>query len=435
MISLRDVVTGFGNRDPLAEVWRRSLRGGGGGSAEITGTLPLRYIGNGKPLTDYMIYGNTVQNGAPSPEAPVDVVGCGERTKNICKLGTTTTFRGVTFTVANDGTVAVSGRITSADESISARVSASIYGDGYYTFSGCPKGGSNDTHYVYMWDYTTGARCKRWDGTTPVYNETGLGQQVKIISGHEVGYSIRVKAGVTYENLVFKPMIRLRNTTADFEPYGYKIDITSAGQIVPVYLGQVETTRRIKKLVLTGGESWSRHTDTGTFVLAISGSDAAFLISGEVTCICTHYPAQNNTASYSQMADKKICMRANSSNAWIRDTDYSTSADFKSYLAAQYAAGTPVTVWYVLAEPVTGIVNEPLHKIGDYADTISFAQAGATIPTVSGANVLDMTSNVKPSEVYIKGKGIKPTGYGQLVDNNSVRILDKNDVRILVHGQ
>lgn len=46
-------------------------------------------------------------------------------------------------------------------------------------------------------------------------------------------------------------------------------------------------------------------------------------------------------------------------------------------------------------------------KIGDYADTISFAQSQVAIPTVNGANILDMTSPVKPSEVYIKGKGIK----------------------------
>ena len=196
---------------------------------------------------------------------------------------------------------------------------------------------------------------------------------------------------------------------SSYIPYGYKLPSTVNGTEYPIYLGQVPTKRRIKKLVLTGEENWSRHTDTGTFALVISGSDAAYLISGEVTCICTHYPAQNNTPSYSQMADKKICMRANSSNVWIRDTDYSTSADFKSYLAQQYAAGTPVTILYVLATPETAVVNEPLMKIDDYADTISFAQSGVTIPTVNGANVLDMTSPVKPSEVYIKGKGIKPT--------------------------
>ena len=74
-------------------------------------------------------------------------------------------------------------------------------------------------------------------------------------------------------------------------------------------------------------------------------------------------------------------------------------------------------------------------KIGDYADTVSAAQTGVTIPTVSGANVLDMTSPVKPSEMYIKGKGIKPTGYGQLTDVNGVNILDKDSRPIYVHGQ
>lgn len=78
--------------------------------------------------------------------------------------------------------------------------------------------------------------------------------------------------------------------------------------------------------------------------------------------------------------------------------------DFKSFLAAQYANGTPVTVWYVLATPETGIVNEPLMKIGEYADTISFAQAGVTIPTVAGANTLTINTTVQPSSMSITGK-------------------------------
>lgn len=32
--------------------------------------------------------------------------------------------------------------------------------------------------------------------------------------------------------------------------------------------------------------------------------------------------------------------------------NYETTADLKSWLAAQYAAGTPVTVYYPLAEPI-----------------------------------------------------------------------------------
>ena len=80
-----------------------------------------------------------------------------------------------------------------------------------------------------------------------------------------------------------------------------------------------------------------------------------------------------------------------------------TLADFKAYLAAQYTAGTPVTIWHILAEPETGIVNEPLHKIGDYADAISFAQAGVTIPTLPGNNTFSVDTTLQPSQVSITG--------------------------------
>lgn len=57
-------------------------------------------------------------------------------------------------------------------------------------------------------------------------------------------------------------------------------------------------------------------------------------------------------------------------------------------------AGTPtpenpiVPSGYVLAEPKTGIVNEPLMKIGDYADTIDSTQTTAQIPTSAGETTI-----------------------------------------------
>jgi hypothetical protein len=79
------------------------------------------------------------------------------------------------------------------------------------------------------------------------------------------------------------------------------------------------------------------------------------------------------------------------------------SAKFKQWLAAQYASGTPVTVWYVLATPETGIINEPLHKIGDYADTISYAQSGVEISTTKGFNTITTDTTVLPSNIEVKG--------------------------------
>lgn len=86
----------------------------------------------------------------------------------------------------------------------------------------------------------------------------------------------------------------------------------------------------------------------------------------------------------------------------VDKTIYATVADFKSYLAAQYANGTPVTVWYVLATEETAVVNEQLMRIGDYADTLSYRQSGVNVPTTDGLNIFDIDSTVKPSEVYLK---------------------------------
>lgn len=252
-------------------------------SREITGTLPLSFTSRGKPLTNYMIYGNTVQDGTPTPEAPADVLGCG------------------------------------------------------------------------VWDET---------------------QQ------------------------------------------SYKLPLTVNDTEYPIYLGQVPTTRRIKKLVLTGDDNFGRQN--------ISSADPSFARFSKIyqfgsitsaTAILyasTHFIGLKSFGTSSSTAENCFEMRFSNGTTTImivtNAATYATS--FNQWLSDQYAAGTPVTIWYALDEPETGNVNEPLMKIGNYADTISMAQAGVTISTVSGSNVLDMSSTVKPSEVYIKGKGIKPIGNG-----------------------
>ena len=121
---------------------------------------------------------------------------------------------------------------------------------------------------------------------------------------------------------------------------------------------------------------------------------------------CTHYQNISDGRPLANVPDNSIYTGGGTDGqiVFIKTTDYTTVADFKSYLASQYAAGTPVTVWYVLATDQTGIVNEPLMKIGEYADTLSMEQANVEIPTARGTNTLDVLTDVKPSEIYIKYK-------------------------------
>ena len=181
----------------------------------------------------------------------------------------------------------------------------------------------------------------------------------------------------------------------------FKIPISSANTTTPIYLGEVETTRTIKKLVLTGEEPWGKSGDGiyAYFGMRLGDSSTTF-----TTAVCTHYENVDVTKTSPAIG---FMLTASSRNLRIRTNDVEnvTLNDFTSYLARQYAAGTPVTVWYVLGTPETGIVNEPIRKIGDYADTLSMEQAGVQIPTNNGSTTVDVETTLKPSEVYIKYMG------------------------------
>lgn len=94
--------------------------------------------------------------------------------------------------------------------------------------------------------------------------------------------------------------------------------------------------------------------------------------------------------------------------AWM-----SSEEDYKEYTGLVpytfIGNGQPLISWMIKGNtvqsstptPTTDIVNEPLRKIGDYADSISDV---ISIPTVRGKNVFDVDTEVKPSEVYIKYK-------------------------------
>ena len=201
-------------------------------------------------------------------------------------------------------------------------------------------------------------------------------------------------------------MLNLGSTPLPYEPYGYKIPISSASSTTSIYLGEVQSTRRIKKLVLDGTENWTYEEAYSRFWINVADFTTVGLcltpfISNSFGSISDGRPiagVPNNTiysGSWGGVDTHKI---------FIKTTEYTSVADFKSYLAAQYAAGTPVTVWYVLATPETAVVNKPLMKIGDYADTLS----NVTIPVTAGGDTISVDTTVQPSEVTVNYKGWHP---------------------------
>ena len=158
----------------------------------------------------------------------------------------------------------------------------------------------------------------------------------------------------------------------------YKIPILSGQTTTPVYIGEVETTRNLKKVIITGEESFMRMNDEYTTTgISINGRNWQLALS--------------TTGGFLNSN--------NGSKLWILNSafpDYTTAESMQEYFAQQYASGNPVVVWYVLASPETGIVNEPLLKIGTYADSVT-----SSIPVTINSDSVDITTTLKPSAVAV----------------------------------
>lgn len=352
----------------------------------ITGTLPLSYKALGKPLSDYLISGNTVQDGAPTPDNPVDVVGCGERTGNLFD------------------------KVFASGYNISSNGNPTPYTDNSRCAILEPIDVSEQNTVTFS--YTTTASDNKkfiyslFNGNTLVIREAEKlsGTSIDVSLGDKLYLCVysnfaSVNTAETTKNI----MLNIGPTPLPYEPYGYKLSLTVNGTEYPIYLGEAQTTRQIKKLVLTGEEDWLQSVpEVRVYRINVPN----YLREMVNIPICTHYKGIAPAAGTGGLQDLETALLLSESGNnyyYIRDDRFNNANDFKSYLSTQYAAGTPVTVWYVLAEPETGIVNEPLMKIGDYADTVTMAQAGVTIPTAAGTNTLTVNTTVQPSEVSITG--------------------------------
>ena len=193
----------------------------------------------------------------------------------------------------------------------------------------------------------------------------------------------------------------------------YAIPITIAGQTQTVYLSEplrkigdfadkIEqdgtVTRRVKKLVLTWEEDWYIAVEeTHLFgVQELPEFDGNEFVPRAIA-ICDRYnynSVQSGIDAATANGDFALQHYVSpdgtiiKNNIFIKDSRFETESDLKTYLQQQYAAGTPVTVWYVLATAQTETVTVP------------------TLTPTKGSNTLTVGTTLAPSSVSITG-GIK----------------------------
>ena len=133
-------------------------------------------------------------------------------------------------------------------------------------------------------------------------------------------------------------------------------------------------TRNVGVKVFDGTEDW---TTTGTngsnnyrFSLSIDSNDNAG------SSLCTHI--DRIVRSSSTVQSDRPCIRFTTSGltlGWYDTDNTTTLAQFKQFLADQYAAGTPVILVYPLAEPTTEVVAGQSLQVQEGDNTLEITQA------------------------------------------------------------
>lgn len=241
---------------------------------------------------------------------------------------TTKTVNGVTFTDNGDGTITVNGTATANTTFILSRAVSADPGKKYHG-SGCPSGGSTSAFILFFHDGTDG------------YPDIGDGATFNL-RGTKLNISIRIYAGATLNNLVFRPMLNFGTTAESYEPYKQSVLSLPSPVENPAYNTlDFQTGKNVSQgitKVFDGTETWEGGANSGIYKYHTS-----------IPHNLTDGPCIANLSGINTIAavDGNYYIGGNF-NVWTSSID--TIDEWKAYLAAQYAAGDPLTVRYKTAE-------------------------------------------------------------------------------------
>lgn len=153
-------------------------------------------------------------------------------------------------------------------------------------------------------------------------------------------------------------------------------------------------TTRVGIKVLDGAENWRKHLEDVYFFDLQGAPGRHFFCSGYNTF----------DGPKSEMEDQ-TCSWSSDSNFYVCDRSVSSVEELKAKLAGLYSAENPVTVYYVLAEPViTDIeVGSNAQSINDFGtEELEYEGAMPEITTEYYNNLVDKLRNLPaPSEVAV----------------------------------
>lgn len=328
--------------------------------------------------------------GDPSPENVRPIVGwdsvnvtrCGKNLLDISNMQTITKG-GVTFQLENGG-IHVSGTATN---NVDSPIFKMFLPSGTYI--------NNMKKANFSWLQGSSFVVQRSDGTNYYYtasNPFTINEDEKPLYWYFI-----VENGVTVNEIVY-PQIELGSTTTAYEPY--------QGNTYTVQLGQTIYGGTLDAVTGEGQETWKFITLNGTeswYTWGINANNPA--VTGFYTYDIADYDDINAKGICSQFApgaevwggrnvgfgfattgESRYLMYCMPTSLLPDISAGNEVASFKAYLAAQYAAGTPVQICYKLAapEPFQATGSKPIPALPGtntiYTDAGNITVTGASDP-------------------------------------------------------
>lgn len=326
------------------------------------------------------IKGKTTQagSGTPSPTNIRELVPIGYQANLLQNTATSTTKSGVTFLVNSDRSITCTG---TAVDTIFLTINLKIQNviNKFVTISG------RSAAPIGVGLSLSEQSSSGWVRNIMVDTANGISGFISVADGNFVGSSLSIPRG-TQMNCTIYPMLNYGSVAAPYVPYtsisyGTQITVNGRPTLLPLTapLWSMDTvennvlnksgtpisreTHSNKKFVFDGTEDWIYDTISGVrFSIVISGKK-----TGISNVICSHFktlqkfdnPTFSNSlrGSTAQGTEQTVVFYPAEAIA----TDL---ASWRGYLAAQYAAGTPVTIVYELAE-VESYTHNPIQFLVD----------------------------------------------------------------------
>ena len=334
----------------------------------------VTFIGNGNTLENYRIYGNSVQNGTPTPDNPVEIESVGNKTKNLFD-----------FVQYKEKVLGANKYITFINEGfiINNTSSEKIYTNWYsckiavkpnttYTLSGDIKEKNNSFGtYIDIFEYEqdTNSYLK--------YTNVPLTSLNKTFTTSGTTNYITIRFAVNTGNYLTAKNIQLEEGTSatEYIPYGkYKISVTISGK--NLFDGNAKQGAYI---ISTGnygnGSTYICNANkipvkpNTEYYLSRIGSEQTFIHS------ILMYDSDNNYlgAATTTTVDSAKKFTTNNDANYISFNIKTIKTSITPSELGQVQLSETLSEYEPYYKQTTNIyLDEPLRKIGDYADYIDF---------------------------------------------------------------